>query len=250
MKASRCGSRRLECSNEHMESLAWPCSIEHRGPRIDVRGCAIDPIKTSGAVHPPIGGNDEHSRKDATYADHEARKEMQSRRKFVPSVKKESDENRFEKESCAFEGKRHPDDGSGVLHETGPKQTELETEHRAAHGTSGEEDGGTTRPGEGEASVLGIAGLQVSMVGDRHVERKNHRYAGKNDVKTKAQGHGASRPEEFVHGGSSGNPYARLRADGKFLALLSVVVLGGKGVGEKYFRLRKVAGSQDSDDGI
>ena len=75
----------------------------------------------------------------------------------APPEDVDRDEDRFSEEEQALEAERYAERLAPLAHESGPKQSELESQHRTGHGADGEGDGHELRPALGQdqgASVV------------------------------------------------------------------------------------------------
>ena len=94
---------------------------EEGAAQIDGDQLAGDDGVPRGRIHPRVDRDHENRRRCSGHGDRDPAQPMHARRKLIPAVQINADEDRFDEKRKAFGGKGNADDRAGLLHELRPE---------------------------------------------------------------------------------------------------------------------------------
>ncbi len=162
-----------------------------------------DQLKSTGDVHPGVGGDHEERGRRRGHRDRKPEQPMHARRHPVPPVQIQAHEDRLEEERGPLERERQADDPAGVGHEPGPKQPKLEADDRARHRAHREQHSEHLRPPPGQRAPNRVAGAQVHALGDEDHQRQTDAENRKEQVEAQRGAHLAAAGGQVRNRGDS-----------------------------------------------
>src|SRR4029453_14714127 len=98
-----------------------------------------------------------------------------------PPHQKQAEENRLREKREAFQRKWHSNDRAGLFHESWPKQTELERQHRSRNRTLCKKKGGAVGPSLSQFQKYRAASAKITRFRNGHQHRQANSDCGKHD---------------------------------------------------------------------
>ena len=163
--------------------------VEHGRPRIDVSDTPVVDCEAGRGVHPGVGSYDEEGGRDARHDDRDPRQQVCPRRKTVPAVEVDAQEDRLYEKGDALDGEGESDHLAVVGHQARPQHAEFDGEDGARHSAHGKEHTEHPRPAARQQPVGRIARAQASPLDKDDERRKPYSEAGQDDVPAEGEAH-------------------------------------------------------------
>jgi hypothetical protein len=112
---------------------------------------------------------------------------VRARRKPVPAVHVDPDENRLEEKRKTLDREPEPENPAERGSEIGPEQTHLEAEDRPRDHADGEERHHDPRPTPRQRAIQRVAGAQPARFGEEHQHRERDAERDERDVHRKRE---------------------------------------------------------------
>ncbi len=156
-------------------------------------------------VHPGVDRHDAEGADHPGDAHRHQHQQVLTRRHPAPAVEVDAEEDRLDEERQPLEGERQPEHVAEAAHQPRPEHSHLEAEHRAGHGTDGEEHGRDLRPALGEHQRDRVVAHDAAAVHHEDHRREGDAEAGQDDVPSEREGHLLAGREETRRLGGRGH---------------------------------------------